>query len=152
MYAIVEDKKVVKIGALSHLFPNISIPQSVNEKDFAKEKGLFEVVVPEFDDFQEKLVPLDEPVIDKNVVYSLGVVKMSDEEKINNVNAHVDFELISTAWVETDPDMDKNSLSEWKDYRKKISSFKNSKDVSEIIWPKRPAVELEKIMEEDPIA
>lgn len=152
MYAIVEDKKVVKVGALSQLFPNISIPQSINEKDFAKENGLFEVVIPDFDDFQEKLVPLEEAVIDGNKVYSLGVETMSDEEKINNVNAHVDFELISTAWVEQDPDMDKNSLAQWKEYRKKISSFKNSKDVSEITWPKRPAIELEKIMEEDPLA
>ena len=77
---------------------------------------------------------------------------ISDEEKIAKANAHVDFELISTAWVETDPDMDKKSLAEWKDYRKKISSFKNSKDVSEVTWPKRPLVELEKIMEEDSIA
>jgi hypothetical protein len=152
MYAIVEDKKVVKVGALSQLFPNLSIPQSVNEKEFAKENGLLEVVTPEFDDFQEKLVPLDEPVIKGNKVYSVGVEKMSDEEKTANVNAHIDFELMSTAWVEQDPDMDKKSLSEWKDYRKKISSFKNKNDVSEITWPKRPAVELVKIMEEDPIA
>jgi hypothetical protein len=152
MYAIVEDKKVVKVGALSQLFPNLSIPQSVNEKEFAKEHGLVEVVTPEFDDFQEKLVPLDDPILEGNKVYTFGVEKMSDEEKAENVNAHIGFELISTAWVENDPDMDKKSLAEWKDYRKKISSFKNSKDVSEITWPKRPAVELEKIMEEDPIA
>ena len=77
---------------------------------------------------------------------------MSDEEKTANLNAHIDFELISTAWVEQDPDMDKKSIADWKDYRKKISSFKNKKDVSEVTWPKRPAVELVKIMEEDPIA
>jgi len=152
MYAIVENKKVVKVGGLSQLFPNISIPQSINEKDFAKENNLYEVETPDFDDFQEKLVPLKEPVINKNKVYTLGVEKMSDEEKINNVNAHIDFELISTAWVEQDPDMDKNSIAEWKEYRKKISSFKNSKDVSEITWPKRPTVELEKIMEDDLLA
>ena len=152
MYAIVEDKKVVAVGALSQLFPNVSIPQTIDEKEFAKENGLLEVVTPEFDDFQEKVVPLEVPVIKDNKVYTLEVQKMSDEEKADNVNAHIGFELMSTAWVETDPDMDKKSLAEWKDYRKKISSFKNSKDVSEITWPKRPLVELEKIMEEDPIA
>ena len=152
MYAIVEDKKVVAVGALSQLFPNVSIPQTIDEKEFAKENGLLEVITPEFDDFQEKVVPLEVPVIKDNKVYTLEVQKMSDEEKSENVNAHISFELMSTAWVETDPDMDKKSLAEWKDYRKKISSFKNSKDVSEITWPKRPLVELEKIMEEDPIA
>lgn len=151
MYAIVEDKKVIKVGALSQLFPNLSIPQSVNEKDFAKENGLLEVVTPEFDDFQEKIVPC-EPFIKDGKAYAVEVQKMSDEEKTDNVNAHIGFELMSTAWVENDPDMDKKSLAEWKDYRKKISSLKNSKDVSEITWPKRPAVELAKIMEEDPIA
>jgi len=151
MYAIVEDKKVVAVGALSQLFPNVSIPQSIDEKKFAKENGLLEVAIPEFDDFQEKVVPCD-PFIKDNKVYTLEVQSMSDEEKTENVNAHISFELISTAWVEKDPDMDKNSLAEWKEYRKKISSFKNSKDVSEITWPKRPAVELEKIMEEDPLA
>ena len=151
MYAIVEDKKVVKVGALSQLFPNLSIPQSVNEKDFAKENGLLKVVTPEFDDFQEKIVPC-EPFIKDGKVYAVEVQKMSDGEKTDNVNAHIGFELMSTAWVENDPDMDKKSLAEWKDYRKKISSLKNSKDVSEITWPKRPAVELAKIMEEDPIA
>lgn len=151
MYAIVEDKKVVAVGALSQLFPNVSIPQSIDEKKFAKENGLLEVAIPEFDDFQEKVVPC-EPFIKNNKVYTLEVQSMSDEEKAENVNAHISFELISTAWVEQDPDMDKNSLAEWKEYRKKISSFKNSKDVSEITWPKRPAVELEKIMEEDPLA
>jgi len=151
MYAIVEDKKVVAVGALSQLFPNVSIPQSIDEKKFAKENGLLEVAIPEFDDFQEKVVPC-EPFIKDNKVYTLEVQSMSDEEKTENVNAHISFELISTAWVEQDPDMDKNSLAEWKEYRKKISSFKNSKDVSEITWPKRPAVELEKIMEEDPLA
>ena len=151
MYAIVEDKKVVKVGALSQLFPNLSIPQSVNEKDFAKENGLLEVVTPEFDDFQEKIVPC-EPFVKDGKAYAVEVQKMSDEEKTDNVYAHIGFELMSTAWVENDPDMDKKSLAEWKDYRKKISSLKNSKDVSEITWPKRPAVELAKIMEEDPIA
>jgi hypothetical protein len=151
MYAIVEDKKVVAVGALSQLFPNVSIPQSIDEKKFAKENGLLEVVTPEFDDFQEKVVPC-EPFVKSGKVYALEVQKMSDEEKTENVNAHIGFELMSTAWVENDPDMDKKSLAEWKEYRKKISSLKNSKDVSEITWPKRPLVELEKIMEEDPIA
>ena len=151
MYAKVEDNKVVAVGALSQLFPNVSIPQSIDEKGFAKENGLLEVAIPEFDDFQEKIVPC-EPFIKNGKAYSVEVQKMSDEEKADNVNAHIGFELMSTAWVETDPDMDKKSLAEWKDYRKKISSFKNSKDVSEVTWPKRPLVELEKIMEEDPIA
>ena len=151
MYAIVEDKKVVAVGALSQLFPHISIPQSIDEKKFAKENDLLEVVTPDFDDFQEKLVPCDPYIKDKKV-YVVEVEKMSDEEKVENVNAHVDFELISTAWVESDPDMDKKSLDEWKKYRKQISSLFGSKDISEVTWPKRPLVELEKIMEEEPIA
>lgn len=148
MYAIVEDKKVVKVGALSHLFPNLSIPQTIDEKKFAKENKLLEVATPDFDDFQEKLVPC-EPCIKNDKVYVVEVQKMSDEEKMENSNAHVDFELISTAWVESDPDMDKNSLAKWKEYRKEIYSLKDSKDVSEITWPKRPLVELKKVMEEN---
>jgi hypothetical protein len=151
MYAIVEDKKVVAFGGLSQLFPNVSLPQSIDEKKFAKDNDLLEVVTPDFDDFQEKLVPC-EPFVKDKKVYVVQVEKMSDEEKIANANAHVDFELISTAWVETDPDMDKKSLDEWKKYRKNVSSLFGSKDISEITWPKRPLVELIKIMEEDPIA
>jgi hypothetical protein len=151
MYAIVEDKKVVAVGALSQLFPHISIPQSIDEKKFAKENGLLEVVTPDFDDFQEKLVPC-EPFIKDKKVYAVQVETMSDEEKTENVNAHVDFELMSTAWVEQDPHMDKKSVEEWKKYRKSISSLKGNKDVSEITCPKRPLVELEKIEEEDPLA
>ena len=151
MYAKIEDDQIVAIGGLSQILNNISIPQNIDEKKFAKENGLLEVAIPEFDDFQEKIVPC-EPFIKDGKVYSVEVQKMSDEEKTDNVNAHIGFELMSTAWVETDPDMDKKSLAEWKDYRKKISSFKNSKDVSEVTWPKRPLVELEKIMEEDSIA
>ena len=149
MYAIVEDKKVVAFGALSQLFPNVSIPQSIDEKAFAKENGLLEVVTPEFDDFQEKLVPCEEPCIKDGKVYVVEVQTMTDEEKVENVNAHVDFELISTQWVELDPHMDKKSIEEWKKYRKKITSLKGSKDISEITWPKRPLVELEKIEEEN---
>lgn len=151
MYARVEDEKVIAVGSLSMLLPNLSIPQTVNEKDFAKEHNLESVVIPDFDDFQEKLV-VCEPYIKDGKVYAHCVETMSDDEKIANVNAHVDFELISTAWVESDPDMDKNSLNEWKEYRKKIKSLKSHTDVSEINWPERPAVELQKIMEEDPIA
>jgi hypothetical protein len=151
MYAIVEDKKVVAVGALSQLFPNLSIPQSIDEKKFAKENDLLEVVTPDFDDFQEKLIPCD-PFIKSGKVYVVEVQKMSDEEKTENVNAHVDFELMSTAWVEQDPHMDKKAVEEWKKYRKTISSLKGKKDVSEITWPKRPLIELEKIEEEDPIA
>ena len=151
MYAIVEDKKVVAFGGLSQLFPNVSLPQSIDEKKFAKDNDLLEVVTPDFDDFQEKLVPC-EPFVKDKKVYIVQVEKMSDEEKIANANAHVDFELISTAWVETDPDMDKKSLDEWKKYRKTISALFGSKDISKITWPKRPLVELIKIMEEDPIA
>ena len=148
MYAIVEDKTVVAFGELSQLFPNVSLPQSIDEKKFAKDNNLLEVVTPDFDDFQEKLVPC-EPFVKDKKVYVVQVEKMSDEEKIANVNAHVDFELISTAWVESDPDMDKKSLDQWKKYRKEIASLFGSKDVSEITWPKRPLVELEKIMEEN---
>jgi len=151
MYAIVEDKKVVAVGALSQLFPNVSIPQSIDEKGFAKENGLLEVVTPEFDDFQEKIVPC-EPFIKDGKVYSVEVQKMSDEEKTDDVNAHIGFELISTHWVESDKDLDKKSLAAWKAYRSAITKLKDSKEVSEISWPTRPELALEKIMEEDSIA
>lgn len=151
MYAIVADDKVIAVGLISSLLPHISPPQTKTDDEFAEEQGLLKVHTLDFDDFQEKLVPCD-PYIKDGKVYATTVIEMTDEEKKDNVNAHVDFELISTAWVESDPDMDKNSLSEWKDYRKKIASLKSHTDVSEINWPKRPTVELAKIEEEDFLA
>jgi hypothetical protein len=151
MYAKVEDNKVIAFGGLSQILNNISIPQDADEKKFAKENGLLEVDTPDFDDFQEKLVSC-EPYVKNDKIYVYSVEKMSDEEKIEIVNAHVDFELISTQWVESDKDLDKKSLDAWKSYRSVISKFKGNKDVSEISWPKRPELNLEKIMEEDPIA
>lgn len=151
MYAKVEDNKVIAFGGLSQILNNISIPQDTDEKKFAKENGLLEVVTPDFDDFQEKAVVCD-PYIKGNKVYAYVIEKMSDDEKIEIVNAHVDFELISTQWVELDKDLDKKSLAAWKSYRSAISKLKGNKEVSEISWPKRPTLNLEKIMEEDPIA
>ena len=151
MYAKIEDDQIVALGGLSQILNNISIPQNIDEKKFAKENGLLEVVIPDFDDFQEKAVSC-EPYIKNKKVYAYSVEKMSDDEKIEIVNAHVDFELIATHWVESDKDLDKKSLAEWKSYRSAITKLKDSKEVSEISWPKRPDLKLEKIMEEDSIA
>ena len=151
MYAKVEDNKVIAFGALSQILPNVSIPQDADEKKVAKSNGLLEVVQPEFDDFQEKC-EICEPYVKNGKVYVYEVKSLSDEEKIEIVNAHVEFELISTAWVESDKDLDKKSLAAWKSYRSAITKLKDSKEVSEISWPTRPELALEKIMEEDPIA
>ena len=151
MYAKVEDNKIIAFGGLSQILNNVSIPDSINEKKFAKDNGLLEVASLEFDDFQEKLVSC-EPYVKNNKVYVNVVEKMSDEEKIDVVNAHVDFELIATQWVESDSDLDKASLSKWKSYREKLKKLKGGKDVSEISWPARPELVLEKIVEEDFLA
>ena len=98
MYAKVEDNKVIAFGALSQILPNVSIPQDADEKKVAKSNGLLEVVQPEFDDFQEKC-EICEPYVKNGKVYVYEVKSLSDEEKIEIVNAHVEFELISTACV-----------------------------------------------------
>lgn len=151
MYAKVEDNKVIAFGALSQILPNVSIPQDADEKKVAKSNGLLEVVQPEFDDFQEKCETC-EPYVKNGKVYVYEVKPLSDEEKIEIVNAHVEFELISTAWVESDKDLDKKSLSSWKSYRSSLLKLKGNKDVSELNWPTRPKLELEKVLEEEEIA
>ena len=67
MYAKIEDDQIVAIGGLSQILNNISIPQNIDEKKFAKENGLLEVVIPDFDDFQEKAVSCEPYIKNKKV-------------------------------------------------------------------------------------
>lgn len=131
MYAVVEDNKVVAYGTPEQIL-NVSIGES-GEKAVIKDNNLIEVVTTiKYDSNTEKLISV-EPYLDGKKVYSVKKEKLSKEEIKANIEAHVNFELLS---------MEGRKDKAAKDYVKALESIKKSAEtISEIEWPNKPLEE-----------
>jgi len=131
MYAVVEDNKVVAYGTVEQIL-NVSIGEA-GEKAVIKDNNLVEVVTTiKYDSNTEKLVSV-EPYLDGKKVYSVKKEKLSKEEIKTNIEAHVNFELLS---------MEGRKDKAAKDYVKALESIKKSAEtISEIEWPNKPLEE-----------
>ena len=131
MYAVVEDNKVVAYGTVEQIL-NVSIGES-GIKNVIKDNDLVEVVTTiKYDSDTEKLVSV-EPYVEGKKVYSVKKEKLSAEEIKANIEAHVDFELLS---------MEGRKDKAAKDYVKALESIKKSAEtISKIEWPNKPLEE-----------
>jgi hypothetical protein len=131
MYAVVEDNKVVAYGTVEQIL-NVSIGES-GIKNVIKDNDLVEVITTiKYDSDTEKLVSV-EPYVEGKKVYSVKKEKLSAEEIKSNIEAHVDFELLS---------MEGRKDKAAKDYVKALESIKKSAEtISKIEWPNKPLEE-----------
>ncbi len=131
MYAVVKDNKVVAYGTVEQML-NVSIGEA-GIKDVIKDNDLIEVVTTiKYDSNTERLLSV-EPYVDGKKVYSVKKEKLSKEEIKANIEAHVDFELLS---------MEGRKDKAAKDYVKALESIKKSAEtISEIEWPNKPLEE-----------
>jgi len=134
MYAVIEDNKIVAYGTAEQIL-NVSVGEQ-GLKSVIKENNLIEVVTKiDYDSDTEKLISV-EPYIEGKKVYSVKKEKLSKEEIKSNIDAHVDFELMSVSGR-----TDKAA----KDYIKALEKIKDSADlISKIEWPEKPAEESSK--------
>jgi hypothetical protein len=131
MYAVIEDNKVVAYGTVEQIL-NVSIGDA-GIKDVIKSNDLVEVITTiKYDSDTEKLVSV-KPYVDGKKVYSVKKEKLSKEEIKANIEAHVDFELLS---------MEGRKDKAAKDYVKALESIKKSAEtISKIEWPNKPLEE-----------
>jgi len=129
MYAVIEDNNIVAYGTVEQIL-NVSIGEAGIDKDFIKENNLVEVITKiECDSDTEKCVSV-EPYIKDKKVYSVKKEKLSKEEIKANVEAHVDFELLS---------MEGRKDKAAKDYIKALQTIKaQAETFSKIDWPTKP--------------
>lgn len=140
MYAIVRNNEIVASGRLDHLFPNSSFPESGEYGDFLKDNDVVEVITSiEYNSSNQKLVEC-EPYLQGGKVYSVKVESISTEEQKEILEAHIDFELISTSWVDSDTTLSENHINAWKNYRAKLLELREYDKVSDITWPNKPVV------------
>jgi len=131
MYAVIEGNKVVAYGTVEQIL-NVSVGAE-GVKSVIKENDLVEVVTKiDYNKNTEKLVSV-EPYVDGKKVYSVKKEKLTQEEIKSNIEAHVDFELLS---------MNERTDKAAKDYVKALEAIKKSAGtVSEIEWPSKPLEE-----------
>jgi hypothetical protein len=131
MYAVVKDNKVVAYGTVEQIL-NVSIGEA-GIKDVIKDNDLVEVVTTiKYDSNTERLLSV-EPYVDGKKVYSVKKEKLSQEDIKANIEAHVNFELLS---------MEGRKDKAAKDYIKALESIKKSAEtISEIEWPNKPLEE-----------
>ena len=131
MYAVVKDNKVVAYGTVEQIL-NVSIGEA-GIKNVIKDNDLVEVITTmKYDSDIEKLISV-EPYLDGKKVYSVKKEKLSQEEIKANIEALVDFELLS---------MQGRKDKAAKDYVKALESIKKSAEtISEIEWPNKPLEE-----------
>lgn len=131
MYAVVKDNKVVAYGTVEQIL-NVSIGEA-GVKDVIKDNDLVEVVTTiKYDPNTERLLSV-EPYVDGKKVYSVKKEKLSQEDIKANIEAHVNFELLS---------MEGRKDKAAKDYIKALESIKKSAEtISEIEWPNKPLEE-----------
>lgn len=132
MYAVIEGNKVVAYGTVEQIL-NVSVGIE-GIKSIIKENDLVEVITKvDYNKDTEKLISVD-PYIDGKKVYSVKKEKLSVEEIKSNIEAHVDFELLS---------MVNRTDKPAKDYVKALEAIKKSAGtVSEIEWPSKPLEEV----------
>jgi len=131
MYAVVKDNKVVAYGTVEQIL-NVSIGEA-GIKDVVKDNDLVEVITTiKYDSNTERLLSV-EPYVDGKKVYSVKKEKLSQEDIKANIEAHVNFELLS---------MEGRKDKAAKDYIKALESIKKSAEtISEIEWPNKPLEE-----------
>jgi hypothetical protein len=131
MYAVVKDNKVVAYGTVEQIL-NVSIGEA-GVKDVIKDNDLVEVITTiKYDPNTERLLSV-EPYVDGKKVYSVKKEKLSQEDIKANIEAHVNFELLS---------MEGRKDKAAKDYIKALESIKKSAEtISEIEWPNKPLEE-----------
>jgi len=140
MYAIVRNNEIVASGRLDVLFPNSSFPENGEYGSFLEDNDVKEVIDSlEYDSNTEKLIQC-EPYIESNKVYSVRVESMSASEKKEILEAHIDFELISTDWVDSNESLSAEHLNSWKTYRDKLHKLKEYDSISDVTWPNKPVV------------
>jgi hypothetical protein len=129
MYAVIEDNNIVAYGTVEQIL-NVSIGEAGITKDFVKDNNLVEVITTiKCDSDTEKCVSV-EPYIKDKKVYSVKKEKLSKEEIKANVEAHVDFELLS---------MEGRKDKAAKDYIKALQTIKaQAETFSKIDWPTKP--------------
>jgi len=128
MYAVIEDNRIVAYGTVEQIL-NVSIGENGLE-EVIKQNNLLEVVTTlKHDSDTEKLV-FTEPYIKDKKVYSIKKEKLSKEEIKSNIEAHVDFELLS---------MEGRKDKAAKDYVKALQTIKaQAETFSTIEWPTKP--------------
>jgi len=131
MYAVVKDNKVVAYGTVEQIL-NVSIGEA-GVKDVIKDNDLVEVITTiKYDSNTERLLSV-EPYVDGKKVYSVKKEKLSQEDIKANIEAHINFELLS---------MEGRKDKAAKDYIKALESIKKSAEtISEIEWPNKPLEE-----------
>ena len=129
MYAVIENDKIVAYGTVEQIL-NVSIGEAGIDKKFIKDNNLVEVITKiDCDPDTEKCV-FTEPYIDGKKVYSVKKEKLSKEEIKANIEAHVEFELLS---------MEGRKDKAAKDYIKALQTIKDKAETfSKIDWPTKP--------------
>lgn len=140
MYAIVRNNEIVASGRLEHLFPNSSFPESAEYGSFLEDNDVVEVINQiDYNSNTQKLVQCD-PYLDGGKVYSVKVESISQAEQKDILEAHIDFELISTDWVDSDETLSESHINAWKSYRQKLLLLKEYDNIADVTWPTKPVV------------
>lgn len=140
MYAILRNNEIVASGRLDQLFPNSSFPESGEYGDFLEENDVVKVITEiDYNSNTKKLVPA-EPYIKDGKVYAVSVEDISSSEQKDILEAHIDFELITTDWVEENTTLSPEHINAWKSYRNKLQLLKEYDKLSDITWPEKPVV------------
>jgi hypothetical protein len=140
MYAIVRNNEIVASGRLDVLFPNSSFPENGEYGSFLEDNDVLEVIDNlEYNSSTQKLMQC-EPYIEDNKVYSVRVENISSTEQKEILEAHIDFELISTDWVDSDTSLSETHINSWKSYREKLRKLKEYDTIADVTWPNKPVV------------
>ncbi len=140
MYAIVRNNEIVASGRLDVLFPNSSFPENGEYGSFLEDNDVLEVIDNlEYNSSTQKLMQC-EHYIEDNKVYSVRVENISSTEQKEILEAHIDFELISTDWVDSDTSLSETHINSWKSYREKLRKLKEYDTIADVTWPNKPVV------------
>lgn len=140
MYAIVEEGKAVKWGALSEIFPNVSFAASGPDSDWLKENGVVEVSMTlNYNEDTEELVYLDEPKSEGDKFLGVAVKKLSDEDAWSRIKNKRNNLLASTDWTQLADTLTPELTKKYAEYRSALRNVTSAKSPSDVVWPEDPA-------------
>jgi len=141
-YAIIDEKdSVISDGKSWELFPNVSFPDGIPTEDYLKSHNAVAISTDiEHDSTTQHLIPCN-PYKKDGVWYGAEVVNMTSEEQKEHLNAHIDFEKISTDWTESsDANLTSEDKKAFKEYRESLEKARSAKNLKSANIGTRPEV------------
>lgn len=141
MYAILEEGKVAKWGALSELFPSVSFPASGPDKEWLELNNVKEVETSvAYNEDTEELVYLEKPKVSKGgKIVGVEAKALPVDAAWARIKTKRNDLLTKTDWTQLADTLTPEMTKKYAEYRAALRDITSAKSPADVVWPEDPA-------------